>query len=631
MSKSKKNLLNRRKFLAGAAAGGVGTFVASSAGLGAQALLAPSGATAAAESSGAEVLTTRRPGSDFMVDVIKTLGFEYLAANPGSSYRSLHESLINYGGNRNPEFITCCHEESAVALAHGYSMVEGKPLLVLAHSTVGLQHAAMGIYNAYGGRAPVFIIVGNTIDANNRRPGIEWDHSAQDNAAMVRDYTKWDDQPASLIAFAESAVRAYKIATTLPMMPVLLVVDSGMQEAPVPKNANLRIPKLTADIPPQGDSGAINEVARMLVAAENPVIVAGRVARTPEGAVRLAEFAEALQAPVIDVGENLPSRHPLLSRSAVVTDADVILALELDDLWGVVHSFRDQLHRSYQSITKPGVKLITIRMGDLFLRSNYQDFQRYMPVDLALSADPETTLPSLTEAVQRFTTADRKAAFQARGRKVSEARRKALEQVRDAAVYGWDASPISIPRLTAELWEQVKNEDWAYVGPDWGISVGLPLWDFDKYYRRLHGGNAGGVGFASPAAVGAALAHRKYGRLCVHIQSDGDMMYAPGVLWTAAHHRIPLLAVMFNNRAYHQELMHVQRMADEHERDITRAHIGTTLRDPDIDYGKLAQGMGVYGSGPISDPKDLGPALKRAVDVVKRGEPAVVDVVTQPR
>src|SRR6185437_8990604 len=187
-----------------------------------------------------------------------------------SSFRGLHESLINYGNNKAPEFITCCHEESSIALAHGYAKMEGKPMAVLAHSTVGLQHGSMAIFNAYCDRAPVYLMLGNTIDATARRPGVEWDHSVQDAAAMVRDYTKWDDLPISLPHFSESAVRAYKIATTPPMMPVLLVVDSELQENPIAGDAKLRIPKLTLAAPPQGDSGAVAEAARLLVGAENP-------------------------------------------------------------------------------------------------------------------------------------------------------------------------------------------------------------------------------------------------------------------------------------------------------------------------------------------------------------------------
>jgi thiamine pyrophosphate-dependent acetolactate synthase large subunit-like protein len=156
-------------------------------------------------------------------------------------------------------------------------------------------------------------------------------------------------------------------------------------------------------------------------------------------------------------------------------------------------------------------------------------------------------------------------------------------------------------------------------------------WNYEKHYQRTHGGSAAGVGYAAPAAVGAALAHRKHGRFYVHLQNDGDLMFAPGVLWTAAHHRIPLLMVMHNNRAYHQEVMHIQRMADRHQRGIDRAGIGTTLLDPNIDFARIAQGLGWYAEGPITDPKDLGPAIRRAVDIVKRGEPALLDTVTQPR
>ena len=482
------SVVDRRKFLQGAAAGGMATLVAGAGAIAAPLAAAASPAPAAQGETpaSAEVLTTNRPGSDFMVDVLKSLGIEYVAANPGSSFRSLHESIINYGGNKNPEFLTCCHEESSVALAHGYSIAAGKPMLVLAHSTVGLQHASMAVYNAYAGRAPVFLIAGNTIDATKRRPGVEWDHSALDAAAMMREYTKWDDQPISLPHFAESAVRAYKLSMTLPMRPVVLVVDSELQEAPVDSNAPPRVPKLTVDAPPQGDTASVAEAARLLVGAANPVIVAGRVARTEAGATSLAEFAETLQAPVIDQGGNLPSRHPLIAAGgpALIRNADVILALEVDDLFEVLNNFRDQLHRSSRSVVKKDVKIISIRTAELSIKSNYQDFQRYTEVDLSMAADPETTLPSLTEAAKKLITDDRKRTFQQRGAQLADARQKALDRARLEATYGWDASPVSLPRLYAELWGQIKNEDWAYVG-NGGAS---PLWNFDKFYRRMRAG-----------------------------------------------------------------------------------------------------------------------------------------------
>jgi thiamine pyrophosphate-dependent acetolactate synthase large subunit-like protein len=584
-------------------------------------------------------ITTDRPGGDFMVDVIKTLDFEYVASNPGSSFRGIHESIINYGDNKSPEFITCCHEESSVAMAHGYFKAEGKPMAVLCHGTVGLQHAAMAIYNAYCDRVPVYVLAGNSLDATLRRPGVEWSHSVQDAAAMVRDYIKWDDQPVSLPHFAESAVRAYKIAMTPPMMPVLVVIDGGLQEDPISTEvqSRLRIPRLTRATPPQGDSGAVAEAARLLVNAQNPVIVADRAARTPAGVQRLIELAETLQAPVVDQGGrmNFPSRHPLNQSSAarqLVAEADVVLGLELTDFWGTVSAVRDGLTRTSRSIVKPGTKLISITALDLATKGNYQDFQRYPEVDVAMAADAEATLPALTEACKRLITADRRTAVEARGKRLGEAHMRALERTRAEAAYAWDASPISTARMTMELWAQIKKEDWALVAESGIMSDWISqLWTIDKHYQFLGGSGGAGVGYGAPAAIGAALANKKHGRLSVTIQGDGDFLYAPGVWWTAAHHRIPLLAVMHNNRAYHQEVMHLQRMANRHNRGITRAHIGTTIEDPNVDFAKIAQGMGVHAQGPITNPKDLAPAITRALDVVKRGEPSLIDVVTQPR
>ena len=418
MRKSKKDAIGRRKFLKGAAAGAA-AFASIPAVANAELRETARAGTAQPMAKELEadtppvldVLTENRSGSDFMVDVIKSLGIEYVACNPGSSFRGLHESVINYGGNENPEFITCCHEESAVAMAHGYSKIEGKPMAVFLHGDVGLQHASMAIFNAFCDRAPVYLIVGNALEINSRRPGVEWDHSVQDAAAIVRDSLKWDDMPISLDHFAESAVRAYKIAMTPPMAPVLLVADGELQEGPIADDAKFHIPKLTRAMPPQGDSGSVAEAARMLVAAENPVILLERTARTPDGLKYTIELAETLQAPVVDLGArmNFPTQHPLNQTErtrAVISGADVILGLEALNFWGTINSYRDQLHRSSEPIVKKGTKLISITATDLYMKSNYQDFQRYTEVDLAMAADAEATLPSLIEAVKRLLTDD---------------------------------------------------------------------------------------------------------------------------------------------------------------------------------------------------------------------------------
>jgi thiamine pyrophosphate-dependent acetolactate synthase large subunit-like protein len=641
----KKESIDRRNFLKGAALGAAAVVANPSVASAQPAAARPAAPVPprppeprAADISAARVLTTDRPGADFMVDAIKSLNIEYVCANPGSDFRGLHESLINYGGNKTPEFITCTHEESSVAIGHGYAKIEGKPLLALAHGTVGLQHASMALYNAYCDRVPVMMIVGNTMDVKARRANVVWDHSALDAAAMVRDYTKWDDQPASLQHFAESVVRAYKIAMTPPMMPVLLVADTELQERPVPAGETPRVPKLTLASPPLGDSGAVKEAARLLAGAENPLIVVDRGARTAEGLKLLVELAETLQAAVIDQGGrmNFPSRHALNQTDrarAVIANADVILGLEVSDLFDTVNFSSWQMDVGTRPLTKPGVKMIAVSSMDLYLKSNYQDFQRYVELELAIAADAEATLPSLIEAVKVSMNDDRRGVAQERGKKLAAARQAALEQARTEATYGWDASPVSTGRLCAELWGQIKNEDWSLVSDvsPWVSRWPQRLWSFDKYYQFIGGPGAYGIGYGAPAAVGAALANRKYGRLSVNIQGDGDLMYAPGVLWTAAHHNIPLLSIMHNNRGYQQEVMLVQQMADEHNRGITRAGIGTTITDPNIDYAGLAKSLGVHGEGPITDPAELGPAIKRAIEVVKRGEPALIDLVTQPR
>lgn len=649
MARVSRRTVGRRRFLKGAAAGAA-ALVARPSLAPAQNTQAPkaaplpSGALAAAETSPpaprVDVYTTDKPGSDFMADVLKSLGFEYVAANPGSSFRGLHESLINYGHNKNPELLTCCHEESSVAMAHGYAKIEGKPMLVMAHGTVGLQHASMALYNAYADRVPVYLVLGNISDVAWRRGDVEWTHSVQDAAAMVRDYIKWDDAPVSLNHFAESGVRAYKIAMTPPYGPVVIVADAVIQEEGIAgeDRRRLRVPKLSPTSPPAGDAGTVSELARMLVAAENPVIVAGRVARTPAGLTLLVELAELLQAPVHDGRQfvlrmNFPTRHPLKNSGDVAT-ADLILGLEVPDFFQLTHSQTpvNRFGMEARSTTKAGAKLVTISAQDLITKNNYQDGGRYNEVDLAIAADAEATLPALVDACRRLVTADRRRAFDQRGARLAEAARNAREVALEQAAWGWDASPISTARMSAELWNQIQREDWSLVSDTTFVSNWpLRLWNFTKHYQFIGWSGAYGIGYGAPAAVGAALANRKHGRLSVNIQCDGDLNYAPAVLWTAAHHKIPLLTIMHNNRAYHQERMYVTDMAARANRDVSRSNIGNELVDPAIDYASLAKAYGVYGQGPIDNPNDLGPAIKKAIEVVKRGEPALIDVLTQPR
>ncbi len=635
-----KNNVDRRGFLRGAGAAAAGFAMAPQASV-AQSANAGEAARNPAEKSSVKVSGPVKPGSDFMVEVLRSLGFEYCAANPGSSFRGIHESILNYGGNKMPELLTCLHEESSAAMAHGYAKIEGKPMMIMVHGTVGLQHASMAVYNAYCDRVPLFIVAGNILDVNYRRGNAEWVHSVQDVAAMVRDYTKWDDNPVSLSHFAESAVRAYQFAMTPPYGPVLIVADGALQEEPIAEK-NLRVPRLALAAPPQGDSGAVKEAARMLVTAENPVIVAGRMARSQRGMELLAELADVLQARVQDqrLRMNFPTAHPLYGDPGVlpmnpnVADADVLLGLEAQDLWTLTHKMTplNRFGMESRSSLKPSAKVITISAVDLNHKSNYQDFGRYIEADLAITGDAEATLPALIEEVKRALTADRRRALQERGKKIAEANQQARRRHRELAAVAWDASPISTARLAAEIWAQVKNEDWSLVSWDRMMSAWpTRLWDFSKHYQFIgtHGGS--GIGYGLPAAVGAALANKKHGRLTINIQTDGDLCYAPGVLWTAAHHQIPMLNIMHNNRAYHEERMYIALLGAKYDRSPEKSDIGTALKGPNIDYASVAKGFGLYAEGPVENPNDLGPAIRRGLERVKRGEPVLIDVVTQPR
>ena len=648
--------VDRRKFLTGVAAAGAATAAATMSTPVARAAepgpaaRVPSALPPSMHVAQAETGTPRElarvpgiPGSDFMVDVVKTLGIKYLPANCASSYRAIHESLINYGGNKQPEFLTCMHEESAVGMAHGYFKVAGKPLMTLCHGTVGLQHATMGIYNAWCDRAPVIVVGGNDLDAATRPPGVPTFHSAQDINALVRDFTKWDDTPVSLQHFAQSFVRAYKIAMTPPYGPVMISLDAGLQQEPMKDHGEKPyIPRYVPTAPPQGDSGAVKEAARLLAAAQNPLIVADRAARTPNGMKLLVQLAETLQARVIDQGGrmNFPRTHYLSAPPTAVGNADVILGLELSDFWATVNSYTDNAGNggigTNASRIKSGTKLISISSVELNTKANYQDFQRFQVIDVPMAGDAEATLPALIEAVRQAIPNERKAAIEKRGEAAKKAYAEGKERTGAAAALGWDASPVSTARLSMEVYAAVKDLDWSLVASEGNVS-NWPnrLWPMEKYHHWLGRSGGYGVGYGAPASVGAALANRDLGRFSVSIQSDGDLMYAPGVLWTAAKHKIPLLAVMHNNRGYHQEVMHVQRLSNFRNRVANlggdMGPVGTSIQNPDVEYHKLAESMGWWAKGPIKDPAQLAPALKEAIAVVRMGQPALLNVWTQPR
>jgi thiamine pyrophosphate-dependent acetolactate synthase large subunit-like protein len=629
--------VDRRKFLKGAAVGAAGAASALVAGApeaqqsapaaSRPAVARPTEADARADfvppepRIGASFI--QHPGSDYMVDVLKALDFDYVAVNPGSAFEGLHESIINHGGNRKPEILTVLHEEAGAAMSHGYAKAAGKPMMTLMHGTVGLLHASMGLFQAWCDRVPVFAIVGH---ARNPTSVVNRPHSAQDMGSIVRDFVKMDDEPTELEVFGNIAMRAYTIGRTPPMGPTVLVVDAELQEAPIPEGARLTVPRLTMPSVPQGDSAAVREAARLLAAAERPLIRTGKLARTSAGWDLLLELAELLQAPV-DVGtygswQDFPSWHALYGAGGPDYPPDVILGLELNDM-----------SPSVRAVRATGGKVVSICSEYLSQGHNIHDFGNYSEVDVAIAADGEATLPALIEELRRIAPRDATRVRAARGSLIAVAHKAIRERQIDDARHGWNSSPISVPRMIAELGRQIRNDDWAIVsGHQFTGQWQRRLLNHDKHYR--YNGDCGGfgIGYDTPASVGGALAHRAHGRLSIGIVGDGDFNFVgPGALWTAAHHKIPLLLIIHNNRAYHAEVMLVQRTAARRGRGNDKVDIGNVIRDPAPDYAKIAQGYGVYAEGPISDPNALAPAFERALARVRAGEPALLDVISQPR
>ncbi|MGH8650531.1 MAG: thiamine pyrophosphate-binding protein, partial [Burkholderiales bacterium] len=337
-------------------------------------------------------------------------------------------------------------------VAHGYAKATGKIMPAIVHNVVGLQHASMAIYNAWCDRTPVMVMGGTgPMNSRKRRPWIDWIHTALVQGKLVRDFVKWDDQPASLQHFAESTVRAWKFTMTAPMEPVMVMCDIELQEDGMHHAGKLQIPRMTRLTQPQGDTAALREAAKLLVAAEKPLIIADRACRSQQGVRLLVELAEALGAAVVDNGwrTNFPSTHDLelsFMRQTLVRDADAILLLEVNDAWGNLNSFSDP-YKTYRPITRQDAKIITIAMQDVYLKSNYQDIQRFMPADLAIGGDVEATLPDLIEAVKRALPGDGRGAIAQRSAAYAKLHRQMKNRDKEASANGWDASPVSTARL----------------------------------------------------------------------------------------------------------------------------------------------------------------------------------------
>ena len=576
-----------------------------------------------------------RWGSDVMADVIRTLGFPYVSLNPGSTFRGLHDSLVNYAGDE-VAMVECPHEKIAVGIAHGYAKASGEPMAVILHDVVGLLHGAMGIYYAYLDRVPVFVLGGSGPAAHHRRrPNIDWIHSANVQGNAVREFTKWDHEPRSLADVGTTLARAYRVAMSEPRGPVYVALDAGLQETPL--DEPLPVPDLTRPGVPSAigpDPTALWELAMRLCSARRPVVVAGHAGRDPAAFRQLVELAETVGLGVVDTRTrlNFPNRHPLCATGTdALSQADCVLFLDVKDM-GKPTQKLESTTRTVTSRLAPGATVLDLGFGDLGLSSWSEDYAASLEVDLQVTADTVVALPMLVDLCRAMVASDGPDR-----RAEREAYRESLAGMHDRALRAWaeeadrraGESPVSTSRLAAEVWDVVKEHDWvltAGTAAQWAER----LWDFDAPHR--HPGRSLGTATQIGISLGVALAHRDTERLVVDLQPDGDLMFDAGALWVASYYRLPLLVVMYNNRGYYNDWEHQERLARQRGTPLDRTYIGMEIDRPAPDFAALARSFSWHAEGPIADPDKVGPAVRRAAEhVLETHTPALVDVVCQPR
>ena len=553
-------------------------------------------------------------GSDAVAAMLRALDVRYLALNPGASYRGLHDSIVNYLGNTAPQMLLCLHEESAVAIAHGYAKASGRMMGAVVHSNVGLMHATMAVFNAWCDRIPM-LILGATgpWDAARRRPWIDWIHTASDQGALVRDYTKWDNQPASVPAAYEALLRAAQIANTAPRGPTYVNLDAALQEAkigplpPLPEAARFRAPDAVLPAP-----HGVEAAAQLLSGAKNPVILAGRVSRSETGWHQRVALAEKLQARVytdIKAGAAFPTDHPLhafppatfLSPAGAqaLREADVILSLDWVDFAGTL--------KQAWGGDPIGARTILISPDAHIHRGWSMDYQGLPPADVYLMCEPDAALPLLLEAVKPRAAAVAVKPAPAAETPADQVSIRALAQALNAATEGLDVCMTHLPLGWNGAYRHFRH----------------PL-----DYLGTEGG--GGVGAGPGITVGAALALKGSGRLPVAIVGDGDFLMGVTALWTAVHYQIPCLILVANNRSFYNDELHQERVAKERLRPVDNKWIGQRIDDPDIDLAMMARAQGAQGIGPVKQLSELKAAVEQGIAAVRAGAVCVIDVRVLP-
>jgi benzoylformate decarboxylase len=557
--------------------------------------------------------------SDAMAETLRRLDVKYIALTPGASYRGLHDSLVNYLGNRDPQMMVCLHEEHAVGIAQGYGKITGKPMAVALHSNVGLMHGTMAIFNAWCSRTPV-LVLGATGpgDADERRPWIDWIHTSKDQASMVRDYTKWDDEPRSAAAAVESLTRGWQIASTHPCGPVYICLDTGLQEQKLEKE--IRFPDMARyqpGIPPAPSVEAVEEAARLLVNAKRPIILMGRVSRSAADWNARIALAEAIGAAVLTDTKTAPAfptdhpLHPVEPRfrpspavGEMIKQADVILSLDWIDLRGY---FALTLGKE----TEVSAKVIHCSVDEYLHNGWSMDYFGLPPADLKILSSPDQLVRPLTDAVRKLRGTDATAEPRWPVRNVAP-----LGKPREEGVMGLRDLALVIRDFCDT--RDVTMAGYALGWPTDTINFRHPL-DF------AGGDGGGGVGSGPSNAVGTALAVKGSGRLAMTVVGDGDFTMGCTAFWTAAHMGIPLLVVIANNQVYYNDVAHQERMAVQRGRPVENKFVGQEMIRPALDLVGLARAQGLEAEGPVMNAKDFREALKRGEEVVRNGGVYVID------
>ncbi|MER2537370.1 MAG: thiamine pyrophosphate-binding protein [Rhizobiaceae bacterium] len=550
-------------------------------------------------------------GSDHLAQLVRSFGIPFICLNPGSSFRGLHDSIVNGLGNAEPQMLVCLHEEHAVAIAHGYARVTGKPLAVALHANVGLMHATMAIFNAWCDRVPMLILGGTgPLDAARRRPFIDWIHSTRDQASMIRSYVKWDDQPTSLAAAEESMLRGMQMALTAPKAPVYINIDSDIQEAPLAQQRPLpdfsRF-RAMPDARPSAD--LVKSAADLLKAARTPAILMGRVSRSKaewDQRVQLAEQLGAVVATDLKVGAAFPTGHPLHAGApgmsltgdalARLRQADVVLSLDWADLAGTLKTL-------WPDRSCPA-KVIQVSLDHLLHNGSSFEYMALPEVDIAIQTTPEAFVPDLSALLpapsRDYAAKPRQRAATAAGDEL------ALSDIASALEMAVEGQPVSLTRLP--------------LGWDGALT------DFSHPLDQLGHSGGGGVGSGPGMAVGAALALMGTDHLPVAILGDGDTLMGVTAIWTAVHYAIPMLVIAANNRSFFNDEVHQERVAKRRRRPVENKWIGQRIDEPAPDIALMAQAQGAVGFGPIRDESALRAAMKDAVAAVRNGRVAVLDV-----